>query len=408
MNILLLTKDGDGFSLAMALRQSGNEVKFWTNNRRLNNFVMSGFLPRISLSEGLKWADLVVADMVGMGAMRQKIDKRGVPQLGLNLAADAMELDRARQMELLDKVGIETPPTYRFDDPTEALQILSFFSSPGYVIKPSGNLNTAKTMLAEDEQSYTWALDQFAVDQQLIVQKIVRGVEVSTEGWFNGKDWSHFNHTFEEKRFLTGSLGQNVGCMGNVVLQGTSNSALSQNLQKLTDFLQRAKYRGPVDLNTIVNDNGPNALEITPRLGYDAIEALWAMSDRRKFSEFLWGIASGRDTPLALDYQAGAAVRLSLPPYPMSEPTSEDRGLPISFSTEPLWSDAYKDRDTIYWAAFDGVLAKAVGFGDDPHEAITEAYRVVEGVTAMNLQYRTDIGKRVPNDLLTLQNLGAL
>lgn len=408
MKILILSLEGDGFSLALALKRGGDEVKIYSKNRDLH-LPMIGFLEKSNqLGESIKWADLIIGDMVGMGHLEKRLFKSGKPFLGVNLIMDALELDRGKQMEVMRRLGISLPPTFEFSDPTEALSVLQHWSDPGYVIKPSGNLNTAKTVMAEDVETYKWALDQFARDQKLVVQKIVEGVEVSTEGWFNGKEWVHFNHTFEEKRFLAGDLGQHVGCMGNIVMEGRAESMLSKELQKLTPFLEKAHYYGPIDINSIVNENGFHALELTPRIGYDAIEALWAMSDRTKFSEFLHSVGSSDNKKLELAFTVGAAVRLSLPPYPMADTDEDDVGLPIEAPNkdEVLWSDAYFDEGILRSAAFDGVLAKVVSAGDDVVEAQMDAYMTVEMVKALNLQYRKDIGDRVLIDMNSLSLMG--
>lgn len=410
MKILILSLEGDGFSLAYALKKGGDDVRIYSKNKELN-LAMLGLIDKTDqLLESVRWADLVISDMVGMGNIEWKLKRIDTPYLSTNLVMDALELDRKKQMDLMRRVGIRLPPTFEFNNPSEAKSVIQHWSDPGYVIKPSGNLNTASTMVCRNERTYLWALDQFASDQELVIQKIIEGIEVSTEGWFNGQEWVHFNHTFEEKRFLVGDLGQNVGCMGNVVYEGRPESVLSQELQKLTGFLQTAKYRGPIDLNTIVNESGSHALEITPRFGYDAVEALWAMSDRSKFSSFLLSVAKGENEPLALTYMYGMSIRISLPPYPMAELDPDDSGLPIEVSDEEgiLWSDAYTDGGKLFSAGFDGVLAKVVGAGDDVMEAQIEAYTRVRRVEALNLQYRIDIGKRVPTAESTLVSFGVI
>ena len=62
--------------------------------------------------------------------------------------------------------------------------------------------------------------------------------------------------------------------MGNVVIPTHGNKLTDATIIKLAPFLKRISYRGPVDINTIVDEHRVYALEITARLGYDAIEAL--------------------------------------------------------------------------------------------------------------------------------------
>lgn len=73
-----------------------------------------------------------------------------------------------------------------------------------------------------------------------------------------------------------------------------------------------------------------------------------------------------------------------------------------------LWSDTYQSENCIYSAGADGVIAKAVGRGFLPKDAIKAAYKIIDTVQAPDLQYRIDIGKRVPSDFDKLNALGVI
>lgn len=421
MKILMISKSGDGFGIAQKLQAEDHDIRVWVKEKGFE-YGLSGIIQQVSSwrSSASNWADLVISDMVGFGAFATQLDSMKVSYIGFNPIADLMELDRAKQMELFRRFSILIPPTEEFSTPGQAKSILNNWIPPGYVIKPSGNLDTGRTYVVKDPDIYEWALDQFSGDQDMIVQEIVDGVEISTEGWFNGKEWLEpFNHTIEYKRFLPGDLGPNTGCMGNVVWAADSKSELVKNVKKLTPFLRAADYRGPIDLNTIVNASGIYALEVTARLGYDAIEALYEIFENPILARLFESLAKGRKTN-ALDLAEipikkdlfGIAVRLTVPPYPYDEANKSDRGMPIKGIPKNLAhiypTDIFYNNNQFKWAASDGVLMKVGESGKSIEQARNKVYSIVDNIITEGLMYRKDIGIDVSEKIKKLRALGVL
>ena len=417
MKILVISKSGDGLGIAYKFKKEGHDVRFYIKDSGYQ-YASLGLLDRVPSwrpSAG-DWADFVIADMVGFGKIATTLDNFNVLHLGFNPIADMFELDRGKQMDVFNKLGIRTPDTFRFSSPTHAEEVADDWEDPGWVLKPSGNIETAKTFVCRDKDTYLWALEQYKGSQALIVQRIIKGIEISTEGWFNGTGWVvPFNHTFEEKRFLEGDLGPNTGCMGNVVMsvQRPEKDQLVQNLKRLTPFLRAARFKGPVDLNTIVNENGIFALEVTPRLGYDAIEALDTLLDE-PLSEMFMAVAAGGKSIMNLRPGLAIAVRVSVPPYPHAEADVRDRGLPVLgvgphdeniYFTDVLWD---KKQKIMRWAGSDGVLLKVTAKDRKLKVATENAYKRVGELKGLDFQYRRDIGARVEGDLRALKSMGIL
>jgi len=326
--------------------------------------------------------------------------------------ADLIELDRGKSMELLTKAGVQTPPEKVYSNPKDALELLSSFPEDGLVIKPYGNQSVAKTTLCYEPEVFEWAIKSFGAKDSIIVQWIQKGVEVSTEGWFNGRDWvPPFNHTFEEKRLFNGNKGPNTGCMGNVVWAPTAeNRLIEEGIAKLGPFLRKVGYRGPIDLNTIVNERGVWALELTPRFGYDAIEALME-GLKQDVTDLLFETATGIAAEMKVTTDYMAAVRVSVKPWPHDKPKPSDKGQPIlGVTPENLkhvyFSDAYLEGDRFYYAAGDGAVYKATAHGRTVKEATQRAYRTISNVKILDAQYRTDIGDRVQGDIAKLMTWG--
>lgn len=412
MRILILSKDGDALGIAHRMKLEGNEVKMFIQNTQYAN-AGKGLITRVSSwRPHVMQSDLILCDMVGFGKQQDTLEKFGKPILMCNKFADMAELDRGKGMELFYNFGIETPETYTFNSPEEALELLSLWEDPGFVIKPFGNLDTGKTYVIKNERDYEWALSTFEKGQKLLVQRIVDGIEISTEGWYNGRAWiKPFNHTFEEKRFMPGDIGRNTGCMGNVVIPASENSKLVQEtIMRVEPWLKKINYRGCVDINTIVNATHAYALEFTIRLGYDAIEAL-TEGLLEPLGDFLFEVALGIKKEMKLKPGVFMAVRVSVPPWPMDEPEKEDAGRPINgISKEALkhifLTDAMLKDGEYQYAAGDGVVFKVTAQGTNVKEASKRIERSLLRTHVHDMQYRTDIGTRVKGDVAQLKEWG--
>lgn len=414
VRILMLSQSGDGLGLAHRLVSEGHKVDVFI---RESQYKMAGvgIVDRVpSWRPHLAKADLVVADMVGFGNYEATIKEAKKPLIGCSPLMDVAELDRQRGINLLVRAGIDIPETFSFKGPKQARDILKVWKDPGYVIKPSGNISTAKTSVARFPELYEHALGLLEEAQPLIVQRIVEGVEVSTEGWWNGRNWVFpFNHTFEEKRFMNEGLGPNTGCMGNIVVAARKvNKLVGATVLRLEGFLKQTNYRGPIDVNSIVTADKAYALEITARFGYDALEAVME-GLQEPVTDLIFETAVGIKKEMRITNGYMIAVRLSVPPWPHDEPAKEEAGQPILGLNEHnlkhvYLTDVYKKNNKYFYAAGDGTVLKATADGASVREARRRVYRTLGGIQIGGKQYRTDIGERVEGDMAKLKEWGWL
>jgi phosphoribosylamine--glycine ligase len=364
-----------------------------------------------SWREGLRDCELVVVDMVGMGHIEKVLRTVGKPYIGASPFMDKLELERETGMRVFAECGIAVPETHGFANPKEARE---FFKDgldfePGWCIKADDNLGCATSRLIKDPEQLDWAFSQYPSHVPLIVQRIMEGVEVSTEGWFNGRDWiKPFNHTFEEKRLMDGGLGPQTGCMGNVVVACEGCRLTRATVEKLKPLLVKIGWRGPVDVNCIVNEEGAFGLEATARFGYDAIEALLE-GVRMGAGDFLREIANGTMESMDVSREFLIGVRLAVPPYP-----SEDEDAPAPWG-EPilgineqnighLWPCNVMIEDNLFkTSGADGLTLVATARGDDLALARRRVYRTLDNLRVGGKMYRRDIGARVENDLERLR-----
>jgi phosphoribosylamine--glycine ligase len=242
----------------------------------------------------------------------------------------------------------------------------------------------------------------------------VKGIEISTEGWFNGKDWIRpFNHTFEKKRLMASDRGPNTGCMGNVVWPTNGDKLTAQVVEPLAPLLEKVGYVGPIDVNCIVDDTDAYFLEFTPRFGYEAIQA-WGELLQEKLFDFLYGVASGQPIEVPYHDESSIAIRLSVSPYPNKEDIEKWKGVQVldipKEARKHIWlADVMKPDGIEVLAGVDGVVGCVTARGQSVRECQRRAYRTVKNICIhQDVQYRTDIGDGAEQDKEKLKEWGWL
>jgi phosphoribosylamine---glycine ligase len=419
MKVLILSTDGDGLSIAYKLVMEGHTVDMWIKKPQYKHD-LKGIIGRPSEWRPLlPQADLVICDMVGFSQHMELFQKMGKPFLCCNPVADVMELDRLKGLETFRRSGIDQPEYWHYKSPQEAISALDdIWESDGLVFKPFGNIDVGKTYCVEDKELARWALSTYPPGTQLIVQcKIPESsaVEISTEGWFNGREFiSPFNHTLEEKKLMVGNLGKMTGCMGNLVFTTKGDKLVDATVRKLEPILKKSGYRGPIDINCMVTKDKALGLELTCRFGYDAIEALM-QGLREPMANLLFETAIGSKTSMDITSDFLMSVRVVRDPYPVDPMLlakhEQDLGMPIMGLNKKdmdhvYLCDAYLDNGIIRYGASDGVLLKATSFGRSIDEARSRVYTVVQNIKGIDIMYRTDIGQRAIKDLERLRSWG--
>ena len=106
----------------------------------------------------------------------------------------------------------------------------------------------------------------------------------------------------------------------------------------------------------------------------------------------------------------GIGIRVTIPPWPVRLPNSEDYGEPVLGIDDhhSFLCDVYREGDGYYTAGGDGVLLKLTARHPNLSLARRKAYRLADAIRVGSKQYRTDIGDRVNDDEARLRAWGWL
>ena len=416
---ILFLSQGDGPWLALKLIRDGHSVDWIIDEDRYRDLLAGLLPPPIDSITHPADYDLIVFDVAAVGHIADSL-REHTPVIGSSSFAEKLEKDRAFGIEFMEKCGIPVPPWQQFTDISDALRWLRE-NGKRTVFKPLGDQEDKATTYvsksSDDMARYLEILFKKMKVKDFLLQEFVEGTEVSTEGWFNGKEFCAVDYTIEEKKFMAGGIGPNTGCAGNLVwMPSRSNPLFERGLRRAEEALRGVGFVGPIDLNTIVTAGEIFGLEWTPRFGYEGTCNFTRLlpSD---FGEFMHTIATGgTPSPIEPAFPFSATIRLSVPPYPNPSKPSKYAGVPIS-GIDPDKLDAFflndvrlKERTEgeLETVGTSGFIGAPIGCGDSPEQAFFECQKAIDALQIPDLQYRNDIAKCCNKRYIQLEKDGWL
>lgn len=398
MKVLLKSSSGYGAWFGLRLETEGHSVAYCLDDKRFSP-ILEGLLAKSE--DEPSDPDLVIFDLTGNGAKAEKYD---CPVLGDSLLADKLEDDRLFGLDSMRNNKIKVAPYEEFDSIAKARSFIGK-TNKRYVFKPCGDdQDTAATYVSSgpaDLVEYLDKLEAMSHGSNFILQEFISGIEVSTEGWFLNGKWYFVNHTLEEKKFMSGSIGPNTGCSGNIVWLGSSDSALFKaTLDNMTSFLAEHNYYGMVDINTIVTQHGVYGLEWTPRFGYDAT-ATQIQFMKNGFGSFLESFFSEElGDPKEIQKSGFASsIRVSIPPYPLeTNKNVYQEGVPVKGITDLASCYLYdvnaeEGTENLVSAGLSGFICSPTAYAFTFGEAFQKIEAYVKKIKIPNMQYRNDIAQ---------------
>jgi phosphoribosylamine--glycine ligase len=409
--------------LAFVVKNEGHQVRYCIGDKHEKN-VSDGFVDKVDdWEKHTDWADVIVFDDIGFGAVAEKLRKEGKKVVGGTPLSDKLEYDRDLAQEELRKVGINTLPCWDFSSFDEAIKFVK--SNPGrYVVKPNGKAQDDKVLSfvgqEEDGLDLVNMLERYKTGwgskiRSFQLQKFVAGVEVAIGAFFNGQEFylpACIN--FEHKRMFNDEIGPTTGEMGTSVFWAGPNRLYNETLKKFEKRLAEIGFIGYFDINCIVNSRGIYPLEITPRFGYPTIN-IQMEGVASRWSDLLYALANRQPFQIKTNkgYQVGVVI--AVPPYPYDDPDVFEKfsdDAVIIFKKQPLNGIHHCDVHVVDgdWriAGSSGYVLVVTGSGPTMVDAQKETYNRIKNIILPNMFYRTDIGNRWSKDGDLLQTWGLL
>ena len=401
MNIFIVSKSGDSAGLWHKMKAEGHNVFAYIKEQSCRP-VADGMIEKVSsIEEGVKKNPLyILFDMSEMGKEADDLIKDGRKVIGASSFADKLELDRIYGVNVARQFGLDVPNTTEFKKVEEAIAHVKKTKGT-YAIKIDNNKSEMSSYVsksADDMIDYlSYSKEEGKINgDTFILQDVVSGQEISTEGWFcNGEPiLSGINSTAETKKFLAGELGQRTGAETSVVFHYEGHSMLyDRTIRKIHPLLKHCKWTGPIDINIIVDDKTKKCffLEWTPRLGFSAIFAYTQILGIG-IGEFFRRIAFGGEIPYKSTW--GTSLKLSVPPYPVDiedpkaskEAYGGSAGMVIKGAENKdfLLIDAMKKNNRIITAGTTGIVGECMGNSNSLMDAWKKSKKVFDSIKLPN------------------------
>ena len=217
--------------------------------------------------------------------------------------ANTMEHDRAQCLELVERYGLHSPPSQRFERPALAIAFLEQHRETAYVYKPDEG-DSFETFVPEAEEPAD-ANEELRVHLAtsthkgaFILQERKEGVETNAEVWFQNGEPVFAFMAIECKKKYALDLGHFVGCAFNFAfVVPVDCRAVKEVMGRLFPVYKEMKYTGFGDANFIAAKDGLWFLEKCERFGYNSHPNLFWNLSVQGTGEVLASLIDGHFTP---------------------------------------------------------------------------------------------------------------
>jgi phosphoribosylamine--glycine ligase len=422
LRVLFVSGEMIGADVCRKLKDEGCEVKlFIFDETRRDCF--DGIVEKTDdWRKELDWVGkdgLVVIDDVGYGDIVEELRGKGFNVFGSNVAGDRLEKDRNYAQKIFSISGMKIASSIDFDSMSEAKEFIIKHKGR-WVVKQNGHEGSLSYVGELDNGADTISmLNSYDLHnnsesfQKVSLQKIITGVEIAVARYFNGKDWVGPSLiSFEHKPLLDNDKGPLTAEMGTLAWHDSDeNSKLFKNTIGLcTGYLREIDYRGYVDINSILNEDGIFPLEATMRFG-SPTNYMQTEMYLSPWHELLLAVAKGEQYDLKYKGGYSIVVSIAIPPFPYKAISADYyiKGYEIVFKEELSEREkeqlhfeevSGKEIDGVmqyYVAGSNGYIMFVTGTGDTVKDARKDAYRVVDKIVIPKKIYREDIGVRFIN-----------
>lgn len=432
MRLLLIDTDSVGLAFAWRCASAGHQVRWYVKPKEYNNpLVGEGFKGIEKVDNWVSsagWADMVF--VTSNDDYIKRLDffrEKGVKVFGPSQKSADLEIKRGKGMEFLEKHGIEVPEYKTFKSLKEAEDYV-WKHEERFVFKTLGDNEDKSLSYCSKSPAdliarlQRWQKLNMNPKGEVMLQKFIPGIEFAVSRWMGREGYiGKYNENFEHKKLMAGDKGCNTGEMGTVQAYVDQSKIGNEVLAPLEESLVKLNHLGDIDVNCIVDEKGKAwPLEFTCRPGWPAFNIMM-VEHKGDPVEWMLDACLGKDT-LQVSDDIAIGIVISQPDFPYSNATKkETTDIPI-YGVTPKISKYIQpqsikmaklpdmDGDRVItrniWATAGDYLAVVTGTGRTVVQASKRAYDTVDKIEVPDMIYRTDIGKRLKEQIPMLQKHG--
>jgi phosphoribosylamine--glycine ligase len=388
--------------------------------------IANGIVPKVdNWKSKIGWADVIVFEDTGYGHEADKLRKQGKKVFGGSAYTDKLEKDRTFGMEQAESVGIKIPFHQVFKTLDECNKFIKQNPARWVVKTNSDDKNLSFVGKQPDGVDVVDFLEFFKTRKggkdstgkkpEFTLQKAIDGVEIGCTATFDGAKMSVTkNLNFEHKKLLAGGYGQNTGETGTVLFNTSEHHKIfAATLDRIAPLVLKSGYRGVLDIETIVNDEGVWFIEFTSRFGHPQILITDELLEM-EWSQYIYDTAAGN----LLDWESNSKFACGVVLYAEGFPHWElyiERGKDqriTGITGETLQhfhlGEIKREDNVFLTAGCCGFIGVATGSADTISESRAMAMSYASKIDFENLGLRNDIGLNNKRDLTRLIQMGVI
>ncbi len=348
------------------------------------------------------------------------LEEERIPAFGPHKAAAMLEASKAFAKDFMHRHGIPTA-RYAVFTPGEQLEARAFLRHLNYpaVIKADGLAAGKGVVIVETEAEALDTMDEIfsrrifgEAGSRIVIEEFMEGEEASVFAMTDGIDYDVLAPAQDHKRILDGDRGKNTGGMGayapapvvtDEVMAQVRKEIIEPVLKGLRD--ESRTYRGVLYVGLMIKNGRARVVEFNVRFGDPEAQVVIPLIEG-DFAELLLACATGKlkdRLPIKNFDACAVTIVMSSQGYP----ESFDTGKAISGLDHFTFKKEVDEGVVVFHAATKTdehgnvvtsggrvLSVTAVGFGNEIHQTIINAYNAVALIGFDGAYYRQDIGKK--------------
>ena len=415
MNIMLVGGGGREHAILRSLKKNPAVETVWMlpgNGGMADEAICTGIsatnldaIVAFAKEHPVDYAVVAPDDPLVLGCV-DRLNELGIPCFGPKANAAIIEGSKAFSKDLMKKYGIPTAAYEIFTELDKALEYLETAPIPT-VVKADGLALGKGVIIAMTRDEAKQAVTDMMAGGKfgksgatVVIEEFLEGPEVSVLSFTDGKTVKPMVSSMDHKRAMDNDQGLNTGGMGTVAPNPYYTDAVAERCMKEI-FLPTIQamaaegrpFTGCLYFGLMITKDGPKVIEYNCRFGDPETQVVLPLLE----SDLLTIMQATTNGTLAetevkfADKHACCVITASA-----GYPESYKKGYPITM-TEEAKAATYVAGGVLK----DGVLVTSGGrvtgttaIADTLAQAISDAYRLADGVQFENSYRRSDIGQR--------------
>ncbi len=335
-----------------------------------------------------------------------RLNAEGIPCFGPDAKAAIIEGSKAFSKNLMKKYGIPTAAYEIFTDIEKALAYVKEAPIPT-VIKADGLALGKGVIIAQTREEAVEAVTDMMANAKfgksgsiVVIEEFLTGPEVSVLAFTDGKTVKPMVSSMDHKRVGDNDTGLNTGGMGTIAPNPYYTAEIAEECMK-TIFLptidamnaEGRSFKGCLYFGLMLTPNGPKVIEYNCRFGDPETQVVLPLLESDLLT-IMEATTNGTlaETEVKFSDKFACCVVTASGGYPLSY----KKGMPITMSEEAekhtFVAGAKLENGKLVTSG--GRVTGTTAVADTLQKAISEAYRLADGIEFEGAYRRSDIGQR--------------